>query len=155
MRCVWDIILSHGIDCIFDDRLPPAEEFAYTESPLDSAPLLNISSLNADGSPKYTQADVDKAANRRRKEMENTNAQKKAMRDRLLQDYKAVLAVALLKAFKTNAPLLEKKCRNDHVLVAASGSTPAKHDGCAAMSVVRAVCPCAARQRRRACNGAC
>ena len=127
---MWDIILSHGIDCIFDDRLPPAEEFAYTESPLDSAPLLNISDTNADGSPKYTQADVDKAANKR-KEMENNNLQKKTMRERLLKDYKAVLAVALLKAFKANAPLFERKCRNDHVLVAASGTTPAKHDGCA------------------------
>ena len=38
---MWDIILSHVIDCIFDDRLPPAEEYAYTETPLDSVPLLD------------------------------------------------------------------------------------------------------------------
>ena len=75
---MWDIILSHGIDCIFEDRLPPAEEYAYTETPLDSVPLLDPAALNADNTLKYTQAEVDKAANRR-KEVENNNQQKKAI----------------------------------------------------------------------------
>ena len=83
---MWEIIVTHGIDCIFEDRLPPAEEYAYTEVNLDSAPLLDPKATNADKSLKYTQAEVDKAANRR-KEIENQNNQRRAMHDRLLKDY--------------------------------------------------------------------
>lgn len=126
---MWEIIVTHGIDCIFEDKLPPAEEYAYTEINLDSAPLLDPKATNADKTLKYTQSEVDKAANRR-KEIENQNAQRRAMHDRLLKDYKSVLAIALLKAFRTNAPMLEKKLRKDHILVAATGDAPAKLNGC-------------------------
>ena len=31
---MWEIVVQNGIDCIFEDRLPAAEEwYAYTRTP--------------------------------------------------------------------------------------------------------------------------
>ena len=53
------------------------------------------------------------------------NAAKEQLRDRLLQDYKATLGVAMLDALEGKAPLTWKKMRRDFELVAATANRPA------------------------------
>ena len=54
------------------------------------------------------------------------NAAKEQLRDRLLQDYKAALGVAMLDALEAKAPLTRKKMMRDHELAAATANRPAK-----------------------------
>ena len=46
---MWETILGHGLDCIFEDRLPASEEYLYTEVPLSTVPELDPAAKDADG----------------------------------------------------------------------------------------------------------
>ena len=59
-----------GYDCIFDDALPPENEFTYELTPLETAPLLTVSAEAG-----ITQKDVDLAA-RARTSLQAENARK-------------------------------------------------------------------------------
>ena len=37
---MWETIVQNGVDCIFINKLPAQEEFNYTETPLDTVPVL-------------------------------------------------------------------------------------------------------------------
>ena len=45
---MWETIVQIGVDCIFDDRLPAAEEYSYMEVPLSTVPVL-MQQTNAAG----------------------------------------------------------------------------------------------------------
>ena len=53
----YEALQLHGYECIFDDALPPESEHIYETTPLDTAPLLTVSTESG-----VTQRDVDAAA---------------------------------------------------------------------------------------------
>ena len=120
---VWKVLTMAGIDCIFDDVLPPDDQYKTTTTPLDSVPLLKEGS-------GVTASEVQ-TSERLRAQLTAANTAKEQLRDRLLTDYKAALGVAMLDAFEAKAPLTRKRMMKDHELVAATSSRPAKYDGCA------------------------
>ena len=123
----WDVFQMHNVDCIFDNKLPANEEYNYAETPLNTVPVL-VQQTQAGGAAIYTQKGIDRSVDDRAA-VEFSNTKKVEMRARILIDYKCVIAVSLLKALKVNAPLFESQMRKDHILVAATATMPAKHDG--------------------------
>ena len=119
---MWETIVQNGVDCIFENKLPAQEEFNYTETPLDTVPVL-VQHTPEGGTATYTQRDIDRSVNDQRAVV-LSNTKKSEMKAQVLQDYKCLLGVALLKAFKQHAPLFEIKMRKDHVLVAATTDVP-------------------------------
>ena len=130
----WETIVACGVDCIFDNMLPAHEDYSYSDVPL--TPVLVQPATTASGTATYTQSQIDRSVNDRNA-IEHSNTKKAEVKARMLITYKSVLAVALLKAFKQNAPLFESQMRKDHVLVAATVTMPAKHDGCAIFKAFR------------------
>ena len=45
---MWETIVQNGVDCIFDNKLPAAEEYSYMEVPLTTVPVL-MQQTNAAG----------------------------------------------------------------------------------------------------------
>ena len=98
---MWETIVQNGVDCIFENKLPAQEEFNYTETPLDTVPVL-VQHTPEGGTATYTQRDIDRSTNDRAAVV-FSNLKKSEMKVRILIDYKCVLAVAILKAFKQHA----------------------------------------------------
>ena len=61
---MWEVVVQNGIDCIFEDRLPAHEEYSYTETPLDTVPVL-VQHTPEGGTATYTQRDIDRSINDR------------------------------------------------------------------------------------------
>ena len=99
---MWEVVVQNGIDCIFENKLPAQEEFNYTETPLDTVPVL-VQHTPEGGTATYTQRDIDRSTNDRAAVV-FSNLRKSEMKARILIDYKCVLAVAILKAFKQHHP---------------------------------------------------
>ena len=94
----WKALTMAGVDCIFENELPPDEHYKTTITPLESVPTLVA------GQNGITASDVQTAESTRAQIMA-ANAAKEQLRDRLLQDYKATLGVAMLDALEGKAPL--------------------------------------------------
>ena len=111
----WKYLTMAGIDCIFENELPPDEHYRTTITPLESVPTLTV------GQNGMTASDVQ-TAERMRAQIVAANAAKEQLRDRLLQDYKAALGVAMLDALEAKASLTRKKMMRDHELGAATAN---------------------------------
>ena len=94
---VWKVLTMAGIDCIFEDMLPPDDHYKTTTTPLDSVPTMTVGN-------GVTASDVQ-TAERMRAQIVAANAAKEQLRKRLLLDYKAALGVAMLDALEAKAPL--------------------------------------------------
>ena len=133
---VWKAVTIAGIDCIFDDELPPDEHYKTTPTPLETVPIPTV-----DASAGVTQKDVQ-VAMRMRAQLTAANTAKQELRDKLLRDIKASLGVAMLDALEAKAPLTWKRMKRNHVLIAASGARPAKYNGCAIFSAYTILVRC-------------
>ena len=76
---MWETIVHNGIDCIFNNKLPAQEEFNYTETPLDTVPVL-VQHTPEGGTATYTQRDIDRSINDRAAVVHSNRSRKPSAR---------------------------------------------------------------------------
>ena len=81
---MWETIVQNGVDCIFINKLPAQEEFNYTETPLNTVPVL-VQHTPEGGTATYTQRDIDRSTNDRAAVV-FSNLRKSEMKARILID---------------------------------------------------------------------